>query len=222
MNDYLKKSKESWSRASTFSVNKEDVYPEHTLAQQFDNHHDKDVLEYGCGAGSDTLSYLRRGNVVTACDIVPTNIDTTKRNVLFNGFAEQATFVLLDKSVPLPLGDSTFDVVTSHGVVHHIINAPDVVKEFYRVTKPGGMCYLMLYSEYLFEHHRDTISHLMLSRGITLEEAFCWCTDGEGTPYATPYTEKEGVKLLEDAGYKYQDCMLWLNGFFRTFRAVKL
>ena len=74
---YIDKSKKFWVSASTFPGDKEAVYPEHGIVQEFDKHTGKLVYEYGCGGGSDVMSYLRRGNKVYATDIVPDNIYLT-------------------------------------------------------------------------------------------------------------------------------------------------
>jgi SAM-dependent methyltransferase len=217
--DYLERSKKEWSRASTFPLNKEEVYKEHGIAQEFDTYHDKHILEFGCGAGSDTLSYLRRGNTVDACDIVPANVQATKRNVMLSGFT--ANVHLLENSVPLPFKDNTFHVVSSHGVVHHIKEPIPVVQEFYRVCKPGGYCYMMLYTEDLWKHFESTVNELVDTEGITWQEAFCWCTDSKGAPYAIPYTLTEGITLGVGAGFTYVSDLLWLNRLFRTFKFIK-
>lgn len=219
MNDYLTISKQAWIRASGFPIDKERVYPDHTKAQEFDSYTDKYVLEYGCGGGSDTLSYLKRGNTVAACDIVPENIETAKKNVKLYGYEDEVTFHLLEDSVPLPFEDNIFDVVSSHGVVHHIINASEVVKEFYRVCKFGGYCYMMLYTENLYKLHEDTIKQLMVTYNIKEAEAFCWCTDGQGTPYACPYEVQDAIALGHR--FKYISHLEWLSGCFRTYKFRK-
>jgi cyclopropane fatty-acyl-phospholipid synthase-like methyltransferase len=220
--DYEAQTREAWSRASTFPTNKEEVYAEHGIVQEFDLIHGKTVLEYGCGAGSDAISYLKRGNQVVAVDIIPENIEKTKANIALHNLSRSASVIKLDVSHPIPFGTEIFDVVSSHGVIHHIVEGPEVVKEFYRVLKHGGFCYLMLYTEYMYEHFLETINKLVETRGISKEEAFCWCSDGEGAPYAIPYTEEEGNAMLEAAGFRVVTSTLWLNDQFRTWKACKL
>jgi SAM-dependent methyltransferase len=47
-------------------------------------------------------------------------------------------YVKPDASGLMPFPDSTFDLITSFGVLHHIPNVSTVVKEMARCTKPGG------------------------------------------------------------------------------------
>lgn len=219
--DYEEQTREAWVRAGGFPTNKEEVYPDHKIVQEFDLIHGKTVLEYGCGAGSDAISYLKRGNQVVAVDIVASNIERTKANIALHNLSRSASVIKLDVSHPIPFGNELFDIVSSHGVIHHIKEGPQVVQEFYRVLKHGGFCYLMLYTEYMHEYFQETINKLVETRGISEEEAFCWCSDGEGAPYAIPYTEEQGNAMLEEAGFKVVTSTLWLNDHFRTFKGVK-
>ena len=43
---------------------------------------------------------------------------------------------------PLPYGDATFDVVTATEVIEHLEDFREVLREIYRVLKPGGVCIL--------------------------------------------------------------------------------
>ena len=223
-NDYLEKSKKEWVRASEFPADKEKEYPDHTIVQQFDIHHNKQVYEYGCGGGSDIMSYLRRGNYVTATDIVPTNLLITKQRIIDAKLPiENVNLVLLENSYPLPFDNDSFDIITSHGVLHHIIDVKPVVKELYRVCKPNGLIYIMLYTDIMWDHFQSNGFHakFMQQYGVDKFEAFGYCTDAVGVPYARPYTTQEGCELLEEAGFAIEDYTHWLNDFFCTYRGVK-
>ena len=223
MSDYLEISKKAWECASEFSPSKEDVYPAHKIVQEFDSIHDLNVYEYGCGGGSDVMSYLRRGNTVTATDIVPKNLETTKKRIISEKLSlDKANLVLLENSYPLPFPDNNFDIISSHGVLHHIKEVDPVIKELYRVCKPGGFIYVMLYTDSLWNHHLPRVEHYVKTRGIDIYEAFCWCTDGEGTPYARCYTTEEACKFLTDVGFTVVDYNHWLEeDFFITVKGVK-
>lgn len=43
---------------------------------------------------------------------------------------------------PLPYADATFDVVTATEVIEHLEDYREVLREIYRVLKPGGVCFL--------------------------------------------------------------------------------
>lgn len=222
--EFINKVREGWRFVSTtYVLNKTAVYPEHSDIQEFNDHRNKLILEYGSGVGSDAYEYLRRGNSVVLCDVVPENLAKAKENLDYFGLSENAIFHLMEQSYPLPFKDEMFDLVNSHGVVHHIPNGQEVVREFYRVLKSGGLCYIMLYSEVLGLHFEPQIKPLM-DQNPTIksqEEAFCWLVDGFGTTYAIPYTEKAGRKLLTDVGFEVLKTSTYNNDFFRTYKAIK-
>jgi len=223
MDKYLEQTKKAWVLAAGLPPNKEEVYPEHGIVQEFDKIRNQKIYEYGCGGGSDVMSYLRRGNHVTATDIIASNLETTKQRILDAGLPlDKTNLVLLEDSYPLPFEDDSFDVISSHGVLHHIRQADEVIKELYRVCKPGGNIYIMVYTDLLWQVQLPFMEKLMKTRGIDQYEAFCWMTDGEGTPYARCYTGLEATEFVEKPGFTVVDFNYWLPGdLFITVKGVK-
>ena len=97
------------------------------------------VLDIGCGAGFDTLLAARqvgpRGRVI-AVDMTEAMLDKTRagaaalglKNVeARHGFAED-----------LPVASESVDVVISNGVINLCPDKIAVMREVYRVLKPGG------------------------------------------------------------------------------------
>lgn len=210
-----------WQSAAAYPPNKEGVYPEHAAVQEFDRWTGATVLEYGCGGGADAMSYLRRGCTVIYADVVPENVEAATRRIVEAGLSANAGAVLLTASVPLGFSDGCFDLVNCHGVLHHIEDPAPVVAEFFRVLRPGGHVYVMLYTEWLREHFVRQIMHLKATRGLTDAQAFGWCTDGPGCPYARAYTETEGSMLLEAAAFVVESAVVYNTWYFRRFRAIK-
>ena len=99
----------------------------------------EDVLDLGCGAGTDTLvaaQMVAPDGRVTGIDMTREMLDKARRaaaemaltNVEFvQGEAER-----------LPFGDATFDVVISNGVIDLIPDKDAVFSELFRVLRPGG------------------------------------------------------------------------------------
>lgn len=222
--EYFERSKKAWERASEFSSTKEEVYPDHKIVQEFDAIRDKDVYEYGCGGGSDVISYLRRGNRVTATDIVPKNLEVTSERIKKSGLLDPVVkLVLLDNSYPLPFPDESFDVISSHGVLHHIIDIKPVMKELFRVCRKNGYLYIMLYTDIMERYFIDNgmIDNFMSKYGIDFNEAFGYCTDGPGTPYSRSYNTIQACDLMEEAGFLVVDFNYWLKDHFCTYKAIK-
>jgi SAM-dependent methyltransferase len=215
--------REVWIRASEFSADKESVYPEHARAQEFEQNKGKRVLEYGCGGGSDSMSYLRRGCDVTFVDIVPGNVHKTQTRIAESGLEiAKSRGLVISQSASIPtLPSGLFELASAHGVIHHISEPVATLQEIRRLLRPGGLFYCMLYTERLWDRHRATVRALVKKEGISPKEAFAWCTDGKGAPHSDYYTEKEGFELLESAGFKpKKETFLYNRHEFRTFRSV--
>jgi len=211
----LDRTREAWKRASDFPGDKEAVYPEHKVAQEFEEHRGKRVLEYGCGGGSDARSYLARGCSVLAVDVVPENVENTRLR------SPGVDVLLLLESDRIPEKSATFDVASAHGVIHHIEKPLPVLKEIFRLLKPHGLFYCMLYTEHLQERLAANTRMLMAKHDLSASEAFCWGTDGPGAPYARAYTEDEGKELFLSAGFQVtHEPYVYNHRDFRTWRVV--
>jgi SAM-dependent methyltransferase len=211
-----------WTRAATFPANKEGCYPDHAKVQEFDQHVNARVLEYGCGGGSDAMSYLRRGCTIWYADIVPENVEAARRRIEQAGLTAPSYGLVLERSDALPLPPGYFDVVNAHGVLHHIEEPVPVLRALRRVLKPGGYLYVMLYTEHLRTQLDAEVRDLMGNPQFRLTEgeAFGWATDGQGVPYARAYTEAEGRALIESAGVAVISATPYNSDFFRCFKAV--
>ncbi len=117
------------------------------------------VLEAGCGIGTDGARFSAAGARYTGLDFSPSALALARRRFELEGL--QGHF--LEASVTrLPFPDATFDLVFSHGVIHHIENTKEAVQEFDRVLKPGGTALVMVY-------HRRSLNYyvsLMLLRRL--------------------------------------------------------
>ncbi len=214
----------AWRRAAFFPPDKSIYYPDHPKVQEFTLAKGRRVLDYGCGGGADTLAYLKAGATVWFADVVLENVIATTKRVKGLGFRmpEDTVAVVLEDSVPIPLSDESVDIISSHGVIHHIPEPKPVLAEFHRLLVPGGLLYMMLYTEQLYAIHAEWVEHLIMTKGLPNTEAFAWCTDGEGVPYARYYTETEGLALLDETGFRPRHSYLYNNQQFRTFKAERL
>ena len=77
---------------------------------EFDNFAGADLLEIGCGMGTDLLQFSRGGAHCTAVDITPRSIEITgHRFTLY----DQPGFFILSDAEHLPFRSESFDVVYS-------------------------------------------------------------------------------------------------------------
>jgi len=219
----IERARAHWHRAANYPADKEAVYaPGHASAQEFDAAKGKLVLEYGCGGGSDAMSYLRRGARVWYADVVHSNVAAAGTRIEAAGLSAQAFPLALKASADLStLATESFDIVSSHGVLHHIVDPVPVIREFHRILKPTGLFYCMLYTEHLERRFERQIADLILAHRISKSEAFCWLTDERGGPYARSYTVSEGTELLKGCGFRVVKTTDYAKGDFRTFKAER-
>jgi len=110
---------------------------------EFDSWKNKNVLEIGCGVGTDGLQYARNGANYTGVDLTKRAVETAKKH--FKLFGVDGKFIQTNAE-RLPFDDNTFDLVYSFGVLHHTPNFQDAFDEVHRVLKPGGKAIVMLYA----------------------------------------------------------------------------
>ncbi len=107
----------------------------------------KQVLEVGCGRGVGVEILLALGAAhVTGFDLDPKMIALAQQRVAKYGDRARV-FVGDAEAIDAP--DASFDVVVDYGIIHHIPNWPQALKEIARVLrspdpesgKPGGVFY---------------------------------------------------------------------------------
>jgi ubiquinone/menaquinone biosynthesis C-methylase UbiE len=110
---------------------------------------DKRVLEIGCGLGTDLLQFARSGAQVVGIDITETAVHLTRE--LFRYYNLDGRIEVGDaESLQFPEG--SFDLVYSHGVLHHTPDTEKAIAEIYRVLKPGGRAIVMLYHKHSYNY----------------------------------------------------------------------
>jgi len=112
----------------------------------FERWADRDVLEAGCGIGTDAMRFTLSGARYTGVDFSPSALALGRRRAR----GTDARFVeasILD----LPFPDGSFDLVYSNGVIHHVPETQRAIDEFHRVLRPGGTAIVMVY-------HRNSLN----------------------------------------------------------------
>jgi ubiquinone/menaquinone biosynthesis C-methylase UbiE len=117
---------------------------------QFDQWRGQDVLEIGCGLGTDAVQFARAGAHYTGVDLTPRAVEIVRGRFALYGL--EGTTRVADAE-NLPFEDATFDVVYSHGVLHHTPDTQRAFDEIYRVLRPGGRAMVMLYHRSSYNYH---------------------------------------------------------------------
>lgn len=100
------------------------------------------VLEVGCGCGSEAERFARAGALYCAVDLTHRAVELTRRR--FQLAKLEGLFVQGDAE-NLPFADDSFDLVYSHGVLHHTPDTAGAIREVHRVLAPSGRAVIMLY-----------------------------------------------------------------------------
>jgi 2-polyprenyl-3-methyl-5-hydroxy-6-metoxy-1,4-benzoquinol methylase len=103
----------------------------------------KRLLEVGCGVGLDLARFARGGALVTGVDLSATAIELAQQNFAQQGLAADLRIM---NGEALAFADDSFDVVYAHGVLQYTADAAQMVREIYRVLRPGGVAILMVYN----------------------------------------------------------------------------
>lgn len=109
----------------------------------------KRVLEIGSGVGTDARAIIARGGVYTGINIDRTSTELTEAALRVFSLPGVS---LQGDATALRFPDNAFDAVYAFGVLHHIVDAQQAVREIHRVLRPSGELLAMLYN-------RDSINY---------------------------------------------------------------
>ena len=124
-----------------FDQNKDDNYHESLLAsikldfERVGHSLQGSILDLGCGCG--TFVKACRGNGLEAIGVDPGEdlLEIAKLKIVGN-------YVMEAVGESLPFKDGSFNLVTSNNVLEHVQNPRTVLRESFRVLKPGGVFWL--------------------------------------------------------------------------------
>ncbi|HEX8161956.1 MAG TPA: class I SAM-dependent methyltransferase [Pyrinomonadaceae bacterium] len=162
-------------------------------AAGFDGARGLRVLEIGCGLGTDGARFARAGAVYTGVDLTEAAVSLARRNFELQGLAGE--FRTADAE-NLDFPDAAFDLVYSHGVLHHTPDTARAVGEVHRVLKPGGRAVVMLY-------HRDSYNYRV--NISVLRRAGARLLRGESGLRVAHLLTKEPVESLREHAARIRD-----------------
>jgi len=201
------------------------------------------VLDNGCGPGGTALSLAEEAAFVVGLDLDARFRQSGIRFASEKGIAN-AAFVQGDGS-RLPFPSACFDIVLSHSVIEHVVEAERYFRECFRVLRPGGVLYLStqpylsLTGCHLPRLKIPVPVHLLVGRRAAVvvfrwlarhapwtlrdpRESNTWILLAEqGRPIhdslAQRVTVRQVARWSEAAGFRRVREDLHLTGFFRRF-----
>ena len=109
----------------------------------FDGYRGRQVLDVGCGAGTDLIRFARGGATVTGVDVSPSAIALAREKFAQPGREAGQRDAGGERR---PVNDDTFDLVYAHGVVQYTPDDRALVEECRRVLRPGGEAIFQVYN----------------------------------------------------------------------------
>jgi ubiquinone/menaquinone biosynthesis C-methylase UbiE len=99
------------------------------------------ALDVGTGTGVVACTIAKFGFKVTGIDHSPDMLGHATERARSMGVSGNVQFDLADGE-KLKYPDASFDAVTIQGVIHHLPDAMPMLRESFRVLKPGGELYI--------------------------------------------------------------------------------
>jgi len=135
------------------------------IAAGFEKARGLKVLEIGCGLGTDGAQFAEAGAFYTGVDLTDAAVELARRR--FELFGLSGKFQTADAE-NLDFAKESFDLVYSHGVLHHTPETGKAIREIHRVLRPGGRAMVMLYHRGSY-NYRVNISVLRRAGAQLLE-----------------------------------------------------
>ncbi len=104
----------------------------------------KRVLEIGLGQGADSEQIIRRGAVWSGLDLTAESVARVRTRLSLRRLPHRE--IKQGSVLDIPYGDGAFDIVFSHGVLHHVPDIRRAQREIHRILAPHGELIAMLYA----------------------------------------------------------------------------
>lgn len=202
---------QEWGSPRFYRALEEERYRRQPFMAQavgFERYPGRELLEIGCGLGTDLAMFARGGARVTGLDLTPASVALARRRFELEGMPGR---FLVGDAEHLPFPDERFDVVYSFGVLHHTPDTARAFREVLRVLRPGGEAVIMLYharsTHYYLGYPLALASRLRHGRGWIGKDEYFRVYDGEENPLGKAYTRSQvrrlfaGFEILEQRTY---------------------
>ena len=110
----------------------------------------KKVLEIGLGQGADAEQIIRRGARWSGLDLTAESIARVRTRLELRKLPYDE--LRQGSALAIPFPDGSFDMVFSHGVLHHIPEIRKAQAEIARVLRPDGELVMMVYAKWSFNY----------------------------------------------------------------------
>ena len=180
------------------------VEPHNRDFASFDSWNGKEVLEIGCGIGTDTINFARSGASVTAIDLSSVSLDIAKKRAEVFGLSDRIQFIQGSaEHLTQILGNKKFDLIYSFGVIHHTPCPENVFCAIRNHLKDNGEFRVMVYHRWswrVLEIVLSDINTFMLSL-TDINKAIANHSEAQfGCPVTFTYSSSQLSRILQDVG----------------------
>ncbi|MBN2413668.1 class I SAM-dependent methyltransferase [candidate division KSB1 bacterium] len=116
----------------------------------------KFVMEIGAGSGRDGFKLVDRGAIVILLDYAESSLSVLKK---LSAELNKPVFLIRADAFHLPFKSDVLDIVFHQGLLEHFTNPQDLLKENYRVLKPGGFAVADVPQRY---HFYTIVKHVLI------------------------------------------------------------
>jgi 2-polyprenyl-3-methyl-5-hydroxy-6-metoxy-1,4-benzoquinol methylase len=166
------------------------------------------ILDAGCGSGTASVHLARRGFRVQAIDFSEAVLAKTRANARRAGASDRIQ-VQREDLLSLSFADATFDHVLCMGVLMHVAEIEQALRELSRVLRPGGR---LVVSEINLRSLQRRV-YVGLTRILGRRRApetrtpagmECWFSTAEGRLLRRHTDMKWLVRTVEAMGYRLE------------------
>jgi len=194
----------------------------------FERWRGKDVLEIGCGIGTDTINFARHGATVTVAELSDASAEVARQRARVFDLEDRVTFYVgnaeeLETFVPV----RSYDLVYSFGVIHHSPHPERIMDETTRYLAPGGTLKVMVYNRLSWK-----VLWIVLRYGKgdfrKAKQLIAEHSEAQfGSPVTYAYTKRELGEMLTRHGFRVTELFVdhifpWRIADYVEYRYVKV
>lgn len=165
----------------------------------------KKILEVGAGSGRDSFRLAQENGVVFVLDYSPQALKIVSNLNLKN---DSRVFLIQGDACHIPMPDASMDIVFHQGLMEHFKDPMPLLKEHFRILKPGGFLLVDVPQKY----HIYTLIKQVL---IFFNKWFAG--------WETQFSIGQLKKLIQQAGFEVRHHYgRWMRPslFYRIFREI--
>ena len=158
----------------------------------------KKVLEIGCGIGTDTINFARKGAEVSAVELSEKSLEIARQRAKVFNLEDKIKFYLADaENLSQVVPVEPYALIYSFGVIHHTPHPEKVIEEIKKYSKTGTILKIMVYYFYSWK-----VFWILLTYGKfafwKINRLIAQNSEAQtGCPITYAYSKKSAKKLLD-------------------------